>query len=194
MTVTMESCPKYIDEITSAIQDLIYEFELTIHDIDHGYDRIIIGNDANVINPKFLIKLNDLNTTAIKIGDTINALNASEFFDMNKNDLRVREIANIKFYLLQISKLQSMVKDISSKMLSVEMNYFNRKNAIPYIRYYMRNTENEEKMDCDTASSNESKEDTSLDYIKTRSDRLSRVNMSERFNPNAKGHYETFEV
>lgn len=202
MNVTMETCPNLISEITSAINDLIHDYESILNAMDKDMDkdtRISIDeNTEPVISPKYLIEYDNLCKKADRIQESIVDLRLSVFLDIENKNLDPNTRATIKFYSMQVDALQGMLDQVTTSMAATEIDYFNRENMMPYIRYYKRMNSKVRDYASDAKSaSNKPKSDdvTSLNYIKSRSDRAFHADAVDRFNPNFKENgYETFEV
>lgn len=174
MTVTMESCPSIISEITSAIDKLVHDYESLVDVIDNNDKLSINDSDDAVIDPKLLIEYDDLCKTADRIQSDIVELSTDKFFDIEIRNVSVSDRAKIKFYSMQVDALQGMLDMATNSMASTDIDYFSRENMMPYIRYYKRMSSKVGDMASeDMSASDKSKldEDASLKYIKTRSER-----------------------
>ena len=105
MNVTMETCPKFISEITSAINDLIHEYESILNAMDNDTRISIDENTKPVISPKYLIEYDNLCKKADRIRESIADLSLSEFLDIEDKDLDPNTRAAIKFYSMQVDAL-----------------------------------------------------------------------------------------
>ena len=198
MNVTMESCPKFIAEITSAINDLIHEYESLVEVMDNDTCVAIDKDDGIIISPKYFIEYDNLYKKADRIQKAVVNLSTSEFLDIEDKDIGPNARANIKFYSMQVDALQGMLDQATTSMVATEIDYFTRENMMPYIRYYERmNSEvcNDASEDKSVSDKSKSDDDASLNYIKSRSDKAFHADADERFNPIFKGYKrETFEV
>lgn len=169
MNVTMESCPKLISEITSAINDLIHEYESIVNAMDNDARVSIDKNGDTIISPKYFIDYDNLCKKADRIQEAVVDLSTSEFLDIEDKDVDPNTRANIKFYSMQVDALQGMLDQVTTSMVATEIDYFTRENMMPFIRYYERMNSKTR----DTANVSEFKDDdASLKYIKSRSERM----------------------
>lgn len=169
MNVTMESCPKLISEITSAINDLIHEYESILNAMDNDARVSIDENDCTIISPKYFIDYDNLCKKADRIQEAVVDLSTSEFFDIEDKDIDPNAKANIKFYFMQVDALQGMLDQVTTSMVATEIDYFTRENMMPFIRYCERMNS---KVRNTTNASESIVDDTSLKYIKNRSERM----------------------